>query len=216
MYWFKVFFQRFGRLLGVLTANSAIVSSTDLAIWGHHLACCLFDLFAGPELVQLLLRAATRTRPLTSHEIEVASAVLGDKAIQYHRVRLAQGGVLTYTFQLNNNRAFSTWHTINMPDGREKDLPLLVHELTHTYQFERVGTVYIGQALWEQRKHGRAAYHYDGEEGLRSARSAGKHYRDYNREQQGQIAQDYCANLHAGKDTSAFRPFIAELRAGQL
>jgi len=216
LYWVKVFFQRLGRLLGVLVANSAIVSSGDLGRWSHHLACCLFDLLGGPELTQLLLRAVTRTRPLTAQEIGAATAVLGDNAIQYERVRLAQGGILLYVFRLNKNRAFSTWHTINMPDGREKDLPLLVHELTHTYQFERVGSVYIGQALWEQRKHGRAAYHYDGEEGLRTARAAGKRYRDYNREQQGQITQDYCARLQAGEDISAYAPFIVELRVGKL
>jgi hypothetical protein len=215
-YWIRVCFQRFGRLLGVLAANSAIVTSADLARWSHYLGCCLFDVLGGPELAQLLLRAMTRTRPLTTRETQVAAEILGDKAIQYERVRLAQGGVLAYIFELNKNRAFSTWHTINMPEGREGDLPLLVHELTHTYQFERVGTVYMGQALLEQWKNGRAAYHYDGEEGLKVARAAGKRYRDYNREQQGQITQDYCARLHAGEDTSAYAPFIDELRAGRL
>jgi hypothetical protein len=215
-YWFKVYFQRFGRLLGVLTAFPSGTNSVHLAVWGHHLACCLFDVTGGPEMAQLLLWALTRTRPLSSQEIATAAAVMGDRAVPYERVRLAQGGILRYAFQMNKNRAFSTWHTINMPDGRERDLPLLVHELTHTFQFERVGSVYIGQALLEQRKHGREAYHYHGEEGLRTAHAAGKRYRDYNREQQGQITQDYCARLHAGEDTSAFAPFIAELRAGKL
>jgi hypothetical protein len=215
-YWVRVFFQRYGRLLGVLTARPSSSDAFHLAVWNHHLACCLFDVLAGPEAVQLVLRALTRTRPLTEAEVGAASAVLGENAIRYDRVRLAQGGILAYAFRLNKNRAFSTWHTINMPEGKEQDLPLLIHELTHTYQFERAGTVYIGQALWEQRKHGRAAYHYDGEEGLRTARAAGKRYRDYNREQQGQITQDYCARLHAGEDTSAYAPFIAEMRAGKL
>lgn len=215
-YWFKAYFQRFGRLLGVLVAFPGRLNLARLAVWGHHLACCLFDVTGGPETAQLLLRAFSHTRPLSSLEIATAAAVLGDHAIQYERVRLAQGGILRYAFQMNKNRAFSTWHTINMPDGKESDLPLLVHELTHTFQFERVGSVYIGQALLEQRKHGREAYHYHGEEGLRTAHAAGKRYRDYNREQQGQITQDYCARLHAGEDTSAFAPFIAELRAGKL
>lgn len=215
-YWITTFFRRFGRFLGALTTVPTVSSSEHLAVWLHHLACCLFDLMGGPEMAQLLLRGLTTTRPLTAEEIEVAAAVLGERAIPYQRVRLAQGGLLTYAFQLNKNRAFATWHTINMPQGRDKDLPLLVHELTHTCQFERVGTVYIGQALQEQRKHGREAYHYGGEEGLRSARAAGKCYRHYNREQQGQISQDYCARLYAGQDVSAYAPFIAELRAGEL
>jgi hypothetical protein len=215
-YWLKTFFRRFGRLLGTLAAGPAARNNGQQTVWLHHLACCVFDAAGGPEAAQLLLRALTRTRPLTVQEIETAAAVLGERAIPYERVRLAQGGVLTYAFRLNKNRAFSTWHTINMPLGREEDLPLLIHELTHTFQFERVGSVYIGQALLEQRRHGRAAYHYGGVEGLHRAYQAGKCYRDYNREQQGQISQDYCTRLHAGEDVSAFAPFIAELRAGRV
>ncbi len=215
-YWVRVFFQRFGRLLGVVVAAPTIITSQRLSIWLHFLACYLFDVVGGPELVQFLLRGLTQPRPLTADEIRVAAAVLGENAIDYKRVRLVQGGILDYVFRLNNNRAFCTWYTINMPQGLSKDLPLLVHELTHTFQFERVGTVYIGQALLEQRRHGHAAYHYGGEEGLRTACAAGKHYRDYNREQQGQITQDYCKRLHAGKDTSAYEPFIAQLRAGKV
>jgi hypothetical protein len=217
-YWLTTFFRRFGRLVGTLTVAPAVLTSGQLAVWLHHLACCLFDLLGGPEVVQLMLRALTITRPLTAEEVEVATAVLGEGVIPFERVRLARGGILRYGFQLNKNRAFATWHTINLPPtvDEEKDLPLLVHELTHTFQFERVGSVYIGQALREQRKHGREAYAYGGEAGLRSARAAGKCYRDYNREQQGQISQDYCARLSAGKDISAYTPFIEELRAGLL
>jgi hypothetical protein len=215
-YWIKTFFQRYGRLIGAAAAAPAALTSQGLSVWLHHLACYLFDVGGGPELAQLLLRTLTHTRPLTADEIEVASAVLGKRALHYKRVRLAQGGILTYAFRLNNNRAFCTWHTINMPLELDKDLPLLVHELTHTFQFERVGTVYIGPALLEQKKQGRAAYLYGGEEGLRRASAAGKRYRDYNREQQGQITQDFCARLHAGEDTSAYAPFIAQLRAGRI
>lgn len=211
---FKIFFRRFGRLLGVIVATPARFSPNDLAVWLHYLACCLFDVLGGPEMVQLFLRALTDTRPLTDQEIGVASAILGDDAIRYECVRLAQGGILTLAFGLNKNRAFATWHTINMPWDADKDLPLLVHELTHTYQFERVGSVYIGQALLEQKRYGRAAYFYGGAEGLRKAYADGKCYRDYNREQQGKITQDYCACILTGEDSSAYRPFIADLRAG--
>ncbi|MFZ0545335.1 MAG: hypothetical protein WAM60_07850 [Candidatus Promineifilaceae bacterium] len=215
-YWLTTFFRRFGRLLGTLALAPTGLTAAQPVLWLHHLACCLFDLLGGPELSQLVIHALTDTRLLTAQEIEAASAVLGKTAIPYERIRIAQGGILIYAFQKNKNRAFTTWHTINMPEGSDKNLPLLVHELTHTFQFERVGSVYIGQALWEQKKQGREAYHYGGETGLLLARAAGKCYRDYNREQQGQISQDYCDHLAAGKDVSAFAPFIAELRAGKL
>ena len=41
-------------------------------------------------------------------------------------------------------------------------------------------------------------------------------YRDYNREQQAQIAQDYYELLQTHGDTADYDAFIAELRAGDL
>ena len=59
-------------------------------------------------------------------------------------------------------------------------------------------------------------YGYGGAAGLRRDRAAGRHYRDYNREQQAQIAQDYYELLQTHGDTSDYDAFIAELRAGEL
>ncbi len=208
--------RRCGRLLGILATSQGLRNSAAFAVWLHSFLWALFDLFGGPEIAQIFLRLATETRSLTRAEVAAVSEILGPKAIRYREVRVAQRGLLRFVFQLNGNRAFATWHTINMPDGRDENLPLLVHELTHTFQYERVGSVYIGQGLWAQRRFGRGAYDYGGQAGLRSLRAAGKRYRDYNREQQGQIAQDYCAFVRAGRDVSAFEPFIAELRQGLI
>ena len=206
--------RRTGRLIGVLIAMPPNVSLADYSIWLHTLLWYIFDLLGGPEFVQVFLRLATETRRLTQDEIMVAIDVLGPKAIRYQNVRIAQGGILQTVFRLNGNRAFATWHTINMPEGRDTNLALVVHELTHTFQYERVGSVYIGQGLWVQIRLGRKAYDYGGLAGLRGSWAAGKHYKDYNREQQGQIAQDYCALVRAEQDTTAYEPFIAELRKG--
>ena len=90
----------------------------------------------------------------------------------------------------------------------------MVHELTHVYQYERVGSVYLGQAVWAQLKLGRAAYDYGGALGLEARWLEGKRLKHYNREQQGMIAQDYCALRLARQNTSAYDPFIDELRSG--
>jgi hypothetical protein len=181
------------------------------------LICYLFDLVGGPEIGQFLLRLVTQTERLTAAETAAAQAVLGPKAVRYQDVRLAYDGILTWVFRFNKNRAFTAWHTIAMPRrDRSTDsyFDLVVHELTHVYQYERVGTVYIGQALHSQSVLGRKAYDYGGADGLAQARAAGKRYADYNREQQGQIAQDYHARLHAKTDVTAYEPFIRELREG--
>ncbi|UCG24526.1 MAG: hypothetical protein JSW55_00540 [Chloroflexota bacterium] len=207
--------RRAGRLIGVLITGPPSGLSA-FGAWLHALIWSLFDLSGGPEFSQLFWRLATETRPLAPEETETATTVLGPGAIRYDDVRIAQGGLLRLAFGLNNNRAFATWYTINMPDKRDIDLTMLVHELTHTRQYERVGSVYIGQGLWVQSRLGRQAYDYGGPDGLRQDRAAGKRYSDYNREQQGQIAQDYCARAQDGRDTSAYEPFIDELQQGLL
>ena len=207
--------RRAGRLVGVLAVGPP-AGKFAFGAWLHVLAWSLFDLAGGPEFTQIFWRLATDTRSLTGEETQAATAVLGPSAIRYKDVRIAQGGLLRFAFNLNKNRAFATWYTINLPGKRDKDLALLVHELTHTRQYERVGSLYIGQGLWVQSRLGRQAYVYGGPDGLRLARAAGKRYSDYNREQQGQIAQDYCARVQDGRDTSAYEPFIDELRQGLL
>jgi hypothetical protein len=220
-YWWLLFgflngSRRFGRLLGALTAIPDVAGWSHVAVWLHGVAIYAFDLVGGPEAAQILWRSVTHTRPLTEPEIEAASSVLGEEALRYHRVRIAHGGILASIFGLNNNRAFATWHTINMPAHRQKHIPLLIHELTHTFQYEQVGSVYIGQGLWAQRKLGADAYRYGGSAGLADAYAAGIRYCDYNREQQGQIAQDYCARKLSGRDTSHYEPYIEELRSGAI
>ena len=95
----------------------------------------------------------------------------------------------------------------------------MVHELVHVFQFELVGSVYVWQALRAQSTNG---YEYGGPDGLKTDRQTGKRFRDYNREQQGQIAQDYYG-LVAYRNLSKtdplrrpYEPFIDDLRRGEL
>ena len=208
--------KRSGRLVGAFASLPVTGKRGRFGSWMYRLASYSFDLIGGPEIAQFFMHLVTVTRPLNAEEIGAAAAVLGERAIRYHDIRVAHGGVLDLVFRLNKNRAFATWHTINVPIDTQENLPMMVHELTHVYQFERVGSIYIGQGLWVQRKMGRDAYRYGGPDGLKSDFSAGKRYCHYNREQQGQIAQDFCALMRSERDTTAYEPFIQELRAGRF
>jgi hypothetical protein len=182
----------------------------------------VFDALRGPRLFEIVWHVLTRASALSETEINAASAVLGTGAIQYGAVRVAEGGLLRLIFKLNGTRAFTTFHTINLPGSgghSRSHLEIVVHELTHVYQFELIGSIYIWQAIRAQRTNG---YEYGGWQGLQEGWSNGKHFRDYNREQQGKIAQDYYSEviargLSAGDPIrQAYEPFIAELRNGQL
>ncbi|MEJ2750163.1 MAG: DUF4157 domain-containing protein, partial [Anaerolineae bacterium] len=181
----------------------------------------VFDVLGGPEIVEFIMHIFSKTRPLNGEEIAAASAVLGPSAIRWGDVRVASGGLLDIIFALNEKRAFATFHTINVPEGEGTDV--IVHELTHVYQYETAGSIYLGQALHAQMTRGNDAYNYGGPEGLVSAQNNGRSFSDFNREEQAQIAQDYYLRIVVGGGTTltsdqrqAYEYFINQLRAGQL
>ncbi len=175
----------------------------------------VLDLFGVPEVFALVWRGLTRTSRLTAVERAAASAVLGPRALRYEDVRIAEGGILRLVFRCNGNRAFAVFHTINLPaTGRHTrdHLDIVLHELVHVYQYERAGSRYFAEALLAQRREG---YGYGGAEGLHLAYLHGRRLRDFNREQQAQIVQDYFVHL-AEVDRTAYEPFIGELRQGKI
>ena len=183
----------------------------------------VFDVLQGPRLFEFLWHFLVGVSRLTDAEIKSASLVLGEESIKYRSVRVAEGRLLTQIFKRNGGRAFTTFHTVNLPlsgHHSREHLELLIHELVHVYQFELIGTEYILEALRAQKT--KEGYFYDEWPGLNKWRANGKHFKDYNREQQGQIAQDYQKGViepglpEANEVRAAYEPFIAELKAGQL
>ncbi len=182
----------------------------------------VFDLLHGPRILQLVWHLLTGVSRLTQEETDAAGQVLGPGAVRYAAVRVAEGRVLRLIFKRNGDRAFTLFHTINLPaSGHHSrgNLDLLVHEMVHVYQFEQVGTVYIWQALRAQKTNG---YSYGGWEQLAKDRQKGWRFNCYNREQQGQIAQDYYNQVLEptlpveSPVRLAFQPFIDDLKAGIL
>ena len=182
----------------------------------------VFDLLHGPRILQLVWHLLTGVSRLTQEETDAAGQVLGPGAVRYAAVRVAEGRVLRLIFKRNGDRAFTLFHTINLPaSGHHSrgNLDLLVHEMVHVYQFEQVGAVYIWQALRAQKTNG---YSYGGWEQLAKDRQKGWRFNCYNREQQGQIAQDYYRQVLAPALPAdhevrlAFQPFINDLKAGIL
>ena len=114
------------------------------------------------------------------------------------------------------------FRTINLPakgHHPRRHLKLLVHEMVHVKQFEKVGSVYLAQAVRAQKTEG---YKYRGWQGLAEKRPGSKRFSDFNREQLGQTAQDYYDDaLTAGPPSTdeqkqAFKSHIADSQAGIL
>ena len=91
--------------------------------------------------------------------------------------------------------------------------------MVHVRQFEVVGSIYFWEALEAQRAKG---YSYGDWRQLAHDRHRGRRFQDYNREQQGQITEDYYAEVVEPDLPSddpmrqAFEPLIEELRVGKL
>lgn len=173
------------------------------------------------DAFQLVWGLLFRTRELTADEIKASTDVHGEHLIPYRKTRVDQHSYLVrlgkWVNQLFGNknaseRAITTFHIIHAPETL--DLKTAVHELTHVAQYAYVGAVYMPQAL-----HGQVSemgYDYGD---LAQAHADGKHYEDFNREQQAQIAEDYYCVTHS--DTARYtgtletlQPFIDEMRTG--
>ena len=191
----------------------------QVASWLHLFTSQLFDVMGGPEIAQFLMHLITNTTPLTKDEIAMITQVLGPQSLRFSEIRIAEGGLFDLIFKVNGNLAFATWHTICLPrtgNHTRANLPILVHELTHVYQYERVGSRYLGEAIYVLVKTKRDCYSYGKTAGLTAAIANGKRYCDYNREQQAMITQDYFALTQHEADVSVYEPFIAQVRAGEI
>lgn len=191
-------------------------AARQVGVWLIVLVFRLFDLVGIPELWSLLLRAVAHVSPLTGEEIGAAAAILGPTALRYADVRVAEGGALDLIFKRNEGRAFATFHTINLPTfgpHRRANFAVLLHELVHVYQYERTGGLYIAEAIYAQHT---AGYDYGGPDDLAACLAHGICYRNFNREQQAQLVQDYYERLQDGRPVAMYEPFIAEMRQGRL
>ncbi len=106
-----------------------------------------------------------------------------------------------------------------LASGHVRDMCWLIHELAHQWQYQHMGWRYLKDALGVQLRLGRAAYNYmrdfdNPQSALRAALERGHRLKNFNLEQQGDLARDYYFALKGGQDPSPWEPFVGEFRAG--
>lgn len=206
MQWITRLPVRVGRLLSGLIHGIETVRPWSLAWWESLTHINTWEHFlswVGARLIDVLEIAGVgeiletvnefvkfNTRALSSSEVAIAQKIFG-KSINYMLVRIDQHAVLGPAF---TGRAFTSFHTINAWGDLEDSV--LIHELTHVWQYERAGAIYMAQALHAQIERGRGAYDYGGPDGLKDARAKGKGLLSFNREEQAQIVQDFYLIKH--------------------
>ncbi|GGN58731.1 hypothetical protein GCM10010112_12740 [Actinoplanes lobatus] len=161
------------------------------------------------ETIQDFLKFNTRT--LNSTERAAATLIFGT-SLNLDLVRLDEHAVIGPAF---SHREYTSFHTINGWGPITPDT--LIHELTHVWQYERAGAIYMPQALHAQIWG--AGYTYGGIAGLTAAKTAGTGFGDFNREQQAQIVQDFSTMHQSNPDAAVYAHFVAAvstLTAAQL
>ena len=152
-------------------------------------------------------------RALKDWEIQLAQTVFGDN-INYRRVRIDE-----YAF-LGPKQARFCYVSFNLVNSWGPMLnSLLLHELTHVWQYQTMGAVYIPRALRAQ--YSNVGYNYGGVSNLRSFLKKGKDLHAFNLEQQADIVADYYLikdgykpNWGNGnkKDLPIYEAFINQIR----
>ncbi|MCB0568857.1 MAG: hypothetical protein KDC66_03800 [Phaeodactylibacter sp.] len=156
----------------------------SVAWWWLEFLLMLLDCLALSELYETLMDFVKfNSRPLAAREKQLARAIFG-RSVNYERVRIDERAFAgPRQFRL----CYVSFYHINawgpMPDA------LLVHELVHVWQYQRMGIVYIPRAL--HARYSPEGYNYGGAEGLQAALSAGRSFHDFNLEQQADIVADY-------------------------
>ena len=100
---------------------------------------------------------------------------------------------------------------------------ILLHELTHIWQFQQMGAVYVPRAIKAQ--FSKMGYNYGGVSALKAYLGKGKSFLSFNLEQQGDIISDYY-RIKDGyrprwgngdrRDLSIYESFVNQVKNGVL
>ncbi len=197
--WVKLLPTRLKRLMMTLWEGVKSLKPWSLSWWkslGKASTWKSFGKWLGTSLIQLLEVVGVgeiyetvadfikfNTRELTGAEKARAQLIFGG-AIDYNLVRVDDRALLGPAF---TKREYVSFHIINGWGGIADDV--LIHELTHVWQYSKMGAIYMPRAIGAQGSS--AGYDYGGLAGLRKAQAAGQGLTSFNLEQQASIIQDY-------------------------
>ncbi|KXK12661.1 MAG: hypothetical protein UZ15_CFX003003474 [Chloroflexi bacterium OLB15] len=184
--------------------------------WALTVALHILELLGVGEALSALWGTIFHLRPLMDSEINASGSIHGAGQIPYSLIWVDEGSVFT---KVNGGRAVTTMHILHIARPGPMSNDLAVHELTHVAQYEKVGAIYMAQAVHAQI----AGSQYD------YGDLTGKHFSELDREAQAELCQDYYliggdgapdtatkTTLGGSVNTAAkMRPLIAEMRAGQ-
>lgn len=155
-----------------------------IGFWWLELVLLLLDILGLSELYESCCDwLKPNTRSLKDWEIALARSVFGN-SINYRRVRVDTGAVLG---PLQRQVCYVSFYTVN--SWGHMNNSLLLHELTHVWQYQRMGIVYMPRAI--RAMFSEQGYNYGGVDRLYEMKQQGSKLTDFNLEQQADIIADY-------------------------
>jgi hypothetical protein len=144
-------------------------------------------------------------RPLTSSELSDAKLIFGD-SIDYTKVLVDGGSVgsvgasrtIGNTVHLTSN-LFKAGTSETTTEGKR----ILVHELTHVWQYQHQGWTYAPKAIWAQLKAAVGDGDRNGAYDWKSLVAKGVPWDEWNPEAQAEAVEDYNKALHFAKAGNA-------------
>jgi hypothetical protein len=155
-----------------------------IGVWWMYFVLMILDCLGISEFYETICDLFKfNSRPLLAWEKTLAKEVFGNK-INYARVRIDE---YAFVGPRQMRLCYVSFFHINSWGTMQNSL--LLHELAHVWQYQKLGIVYIPKALLAQRSA--AGYNYGGVEGLKIAMRNKKKLEAFNLEQQAEIISDY-------------------------
>lgn len=175
---------RIGRHLGRGVARLLKPGETKILPWWQDFFFYLLDLLMLPELAETLADFIKwNTRPLSPTEKKLARSVFGE-VLYLDAIRIDTKAHISCQ---KHGIAYVSYFTINAWGGLRPEI--LVHELVHVWQYQKLGGAYIPMALRAQQS--KEGYNYGGLEELKASKARNGKITAFNLEQQAEIIADY-------------------------
>ena len=185
----------------------------QIAVWWTSFAIYFMECFGIGEFYETVTDFIKfNTRPLYSWEIELAKSVYGN-TINYRRIRIDE---LAIAGPKQKRFCYVSFYLVNSWGPMQNST--FIHELMHVWQYEKMGALYMLNALRAQ--YSTKGYNYGGLKALKAYLEKGKGLQDFNPEQQADIVADYyliksgyspqwgCGNR---EDLAVYKKFIEDL-----
>lgn len=191
-----------GALAGTLLVLGGMIKDGILTALTEFVGGVLLVIGKFISIIQIAFGAEKRKRPLTEKEVFLLNYVF-HKSVALYNVRVIDGASGVFDF---NDRPFTMGNTIYMKRTPASEWNhSLVHETTHVWQYQNLGSSYASDALGAQQyyEHVRDTSAYD----WWDPRVNGGNlvWEEWNREAQARFIEDVWIN---GESSTGGQPFV--------